>query len=326
MPGFMDCVTKAWNKHSVKRSSVARLADKLKSLRYDLKHWQKGLSKLKLLIQMCNQAILILDSMEDKRPLTVMEFNFRKLVKIHLEGLLLAECNYWRKRCTIRWIKLGEDNTKKFHAKATERFRRNSISSLIAEDGSVVTDHSHMAGMLWACYKERMGSSEGINMQFDLSRILQRVEGLDVLSRPFEAKEMDDIVKYMPPDRAPGPDGFNGLFLKKCWHIVKEDFYALARDFHAGRVSVQNINGSHITLIPKKNAPESVNDYRPISLTNVCLKFLTKLAANRFQDHILKCIHKNQYGFIRSRTIQDCLAWTYEYTFQCQQSKLPILI
>jgi exonuclease III len=25
MPGFMDCVTKAWNKHSVKRSSVARL-------------------------------------------------------------------------------------------------------------------------------------------------------------------------------------------------------------------------------------------------------------------------------------------------------------
>jgi hypothetical protein len=163
-------------------------------------------------------------------------------------------------------------------------------------------------------------------MQFDLPRILNRVEGLDILSRPFEEKEMDDIVKNMPADRAPGPDGYSGLFLKKCWHIIKKDFYNLARDFHDGRVGLQNINGSYITLIPKKAPPESVNDYRPISLTSVCLKFLTKLAANRLQDHILRCIHKNQYGFIRSRTIQDCLAWTYEYIYQCQLSKKPILI
>jgi hypothetical protein len=23
----------------------------------------------------------------------------------------------------------------------------------------------------------------------------------------------------------PGPNGFNGLFLKKCWRIIKQDFY-----------------------------------------------------------------------------------------------------
>lgn len=78
--------------------------------------------------------------------------------------------------------------------------------------------------------------------------------------------------------------------------------------------------------MPKNNSPETVNDYRPISLSNVCLKFLTKMAANRFQDHIMRCIHKNQYGFIKSRTIQDCLAWTLEYLYQCQVSKNPIII
>jgi hypothetical protein len=31
-----------------------------------------------------------------------------------------------------------------------------------------------------------------------------------------EKKEMDDVVKFMWPDRAPGPHGFNGLFLKNC--------------------------------------------------------------------------------------------------------------
>jgi hypothetical protein len=114
---------------------------------------------------------------------------------------------------------------------------------------------------------------------------------------------MDLVIKEMPPDKAPGPDGFNGLFLKKCWPIVKEEFYKLAADFQKGNLNLQNINGSYITLVPKVHTPETVNDFRPISLTNVCLKFLTKLAANRLQQHILRCIHKNQYGFLKARSI-----------------------
>jgi hypothetical protein len=40
------------------------------------------------------------------------------------------------------------------------------------------------------------------------------------------------------------------------------------------------------------------------------------MAADRLQDKIMLCIHKNQYGFIRNRTFRDCVASAFEYIYQ----------
>jgi hypothetical protein len=52
--------------------------------------------------------------LEDDRELSKPEFSFRNIVKEHLKFLLQTQSDYWRKRYTIRWIKLGGENTKFF--------------------------------------------------------------------------------------------------------------------------------------------------------------------------------------------------------------------
>ena len=61
----------------------------------------------------------------------------------------------------------------------------------------------------------------------------------------------------------------------------------MAQAFFDGSAKLENINDSYITLVPKKLSLEEVGDYRPISLTRMGLKFLSKMAANRFQDVII---------------------------------------
>lgn len=156
---------------------------------------------------------------------------------------------------------------------------------------------------------------------FDHASHFSNRPDLSKLVVPFSTTEVDLIVKALPSDKAPGPDGFNTNFIKHCWQIVKADFYNLCAHFFDNQLCLQSINGSHITLIPKKDDAQMIADYRPISLLNTSVKIITKLLANRLQRVLPSLLHKNQYGFIKNRTIQDCIAWALEYLHKCHQSK-----
>jgi hypothetical protein len=113
-------------------------------------------------------------------------------------------------------------------------------------------------------------------------------------------------------NKGPGPDSFNGMFLKVCCDIIAFDFYKLCADLWDGTIIMQCVTSS--TFVPKKIAPEIVNDYNPISFFLFCvLKVITKTLAQRLQKWILKVVHRNQYGFIEGRNIEDCLAWSFVY-------------
>jgi hypothetical protein len=111
-------------------------------------------------------------------------------------------------------------------------------------------------------------------MGFDLSTLLTPVEGLHVLTRPFEKEEMDLVIKHMAPDKSPGPDGFNVEFYIATWDWIGSDVMQLVRNFFQTGIMPAHINDTHIALIPKKLVPLIPADYRPISFAMLFTKLL----------------------------------------------------
>ena len=179
--------------------------------------------------------------------------------------------------------------------------------------------------MLWTNYKNKLGVSEFTSISYNLSSLLL-MHNLEDLYANFTNGEIEGVIKNLPNSHAPRPDGFNGLFIKKCWNFIKDDFIRLFKDFCDNNINLSSINSSFIALIPKKENPENIDDYMPISLLNYSLKCITKILSSRLQKVILQIVHTNQYGFIKERTIQDCLAWSFQFLHLCHKSKKEIVI
>lgn len=134
---------------------------------------------------------------------------------------------------------------------ATVSYRRNLIAQIQDEYGVFLIHHEDKANHLWCSFKNRMGISNKVVIEFDLESLVSVSDDVDMsgVVSPFLVSEIESIIKNMPSDKAPGPNGFNGVFIKKCWPIIKNDIIRLFLDFFDNRVNLAPINGSFIVLM-----------------------------------------------------------------------------
>jgi hypothetical protein len=147
LPWFLDVVKTIWD-INCPGDSAKCISTKLKLLCKGLKKWSISMSSLNVLIDNCNELILLLDGFEEQRVLHISEWSFKNIIKRRLQHLLLCKQDYWKKRCTARWLNRVMKTPPFFHSMATIRYRKNSIASLKREDSSLAVDHDEKAGVL----------------------------------------------------------------------------------------------------------------------------------------------------------------------------------
>jgi hypothetical protein len=87
----------------------------------------------------------------------------------------------------------------------------------------------------------------------DLQALGISMHNLAALESPFSEKEVCDIIKQLPSDKAPGPDGYTGEFYMACWSIIKQDIMnAMSAVCRRKFINFDKVNSAFITLVPKK--------------------------------------------------------------------------
>ena len=120
---------------------------------------------------------------------------------------------------------------------------------------------------------------------YNLPKLSQ--EETENLNRLITSMELETVIRNLPANKSPGPDGFTAELYQKfrdeLTPILLKLFQKMAEE---GKLQ-DSLYEATIILIPKseKDATKKEN-YMQISLMNIDANILNRILANRIQQHI----------------------------------------
>ena len=221
---------------------------------------------------------------------------------------------FWGLRSKAHWLKEGHRNTKFFHARVFERKKQNTILGIYDKDGNWCGDQDSIAKAAISCFEEIYSTSFLSQIENVIDPIPAKVtNGMNSeLSKAFTREEVVSALKQLHSTKSPGSDGMLALFFQKYWSIVGINVSNMVLNVLNFGMTLFEINRTNIALMPKTNNPQRMTDFRPISLSNVVYKLISKTISKRLKAILPHIITKNQSAFTADRLITDKVLVAYE--------------
>jgi hypothetical protein len=323
LQGYLDTVKEAWEKDLRVHNPFLRLHIKLQRTGKALKRWARAkIGNNMLLLCAARKLIGFLDVVQEHRSLSALEVLLRHDLKVRYLGMMAIEKMRAKQRSRLAHIKSSDAQSKLFFLHG--RKRKNHIQFLNTEEGSMHT-HLDKRKHIFDHFSTQFRQKHPRTHTLDWGLIgLQRLE-LSSLEAPFNEEEVHEVIDDLASDKAPGPDGFIGAFLKSAWHIIKTDIMlAMCFFFDQHEQHFKQLNSSHMVLVPKKRDTKRLGDYRPISLTHSIAKLFSKLLANRLASFLNQLVSRMKVLFIK-RSIQDNFLFIQNLVKALHRAKHPAL-
>lgn len=177
-----------------------------------------------------------------------------------------SRCSMLWQKSRVKWVSQGDTNSRFFHCWLNKRQWGNEVLCLSVGErvvegveevrATIKNRFSHNFAKRQVCCPQLL--------QMPFTQITQ--EEAVALTVEFSEEEIRRAVWDCESSKSPGPDGFNFFFIKEFWGIIENDVIAYIQEFQKNGRLVRGINCSFIVLTPKKDNPQRVEDYRPISL------------------------------------------------------------
>ena len=132
-------------------------------------------------------------------------------------------------------------------------------------------------------YANKMDNLEEMDRFLEKSNLTSlNQEEIEVMNRPITNIEIKTVIKNLPKNNSPGPDGFTEEFYQTFREELSLVFLKLFQKIAKEGTLENSFYKATITLIPKPRKDNTKKEnYRPISLRNIDTKIFNKSLANR---------------------------------------------
>ena len=304
---FADAVKRAWDRGQT--DVHCGFQDKLGLCRRELSLWKKRYKANSAEQIQCLKFRI--DAAERNRSIPISEV---KQLRSNLNQAYRDEELFWKLKSRNTWMRLGERNTKFFHATTKTRKSRNRIKTVLDDQGIEHSRDDVICKVAENYFQELFTTSQNTYMDEIISGIECKVT--DNMNRdltlPITDKEITDAVFSIGADRAPGFDGFTAVFYHQFWDLIGGDICNMVRHFFETGEIDQRINKTQLCLIPKITEPKHMSDFRPISLCTVNYKIISKVLIKRLKQCLGLVISDSQAAFVPGRSISDNVLVAHE--------------